>query len=294
MKLTLTKTKWHGDPSADRDRFIGGSDVGTIMGVNPWKSPYTLWAEKFGLVEAEDISDKEAVWWGTNMEDLVAKRFAMKYEATTGEKIKLFKPMVSYSCKEYPFLVGHVDRLFRGKKIGLECKTTSAYNKTDYNEGEIPPMHYMQCQFYMMVTGYREWYLATKRDQQFYITKVDYDETVADAILSACIRFWDLVQTGEAPPVDDTESTAETLAQIFPGDPDAMPADLTEYKDVLERRQTLDEQIQNLKDIKTLGDNQIKAAMGDSERGTCEGYTVSWKTNAKGTRMFRVTKKGQK
>lgn len=41
-----------------RTSGIGGSDAGTIMGSNPWKSPYQLWLEKTGQVEAEDISNK--------------------------------------------------------------------------------------------------------------------------------------------------------------------------------------------------------------------------------------------
>ena len=125
--MKLTKKKWSGDPSADRDKFIGGSDIGAILGLNPWKSAYTLWAEKTGRIEVEDISDKEAVWWGTNMEELVAKRFCMK----TGKKVK--KTTYEFSCKEYPFLVAHVDRLGVGEKFVLECKTTSARNRMNYN-----------------------------------------------------------------------------------------------------------------------------------------------------------------
>lgn len=42
-----------------RTSGIGGSDAGTIMGANPWKSPYQLWLEKTGQVEAEDIDDRK-------------------------------------------------------------------------------------------------------------------------------------------------------------------------------------------------------------------------------------------
>lgn len=33
--MKLTKKKWSGDPSANRTEFIGGSDIGTILGLNP-------------------------------------------------------------------------------------------------------------------------------------------------------------------------------------------------------------------------------------------------------------------
>ena len=76
--LTYKWKLWDGDPSSDRDKYIGGSDAGTILGLNPWKSPYTLWCEKTGLLTPEDISDKEAVWWGNYDEEGVARRFTEK------------------------------------------------------------------------------------------------------------------------------------------------------------------------------------------------------------------------
>ena len=145
----------------NRSGYIGGSDIGTIMGVNPWKSPYTLWAEKTGLVQPDDISDNDAVWFGVKEEDIIAERFTMK----TGLKVR--KSNYAYGCLEFPFLKGHVDRLASKGKWGLEIKTTSSWNKTKYDEGEVPESHWWQCQFYMFVTGYNLWYLATKRDNRF-------------------------------------------------------------------------------------------------------------------------------
>lgn len=285
--MKLTKKKWNGDPSADRDKFIGGSDIGTIMGANPWKSAYTLWAEKTGRIEPEDISDKEAVWWGTNMEDLVAKRFAMKFEEATGEKVKLYKPMVSFSTAEYPFLVGHVDRLFRGKKIGLECKTTSARNKTNYAEGEIPPMHFCQCQFYMAVTGYKEWYLATKRDNEFYITKIDRNEEVIQDLIESAVRFWQMVEEDIEPPIDDSESTADTINEMYPESIQAV-MDLSDYRQTVESRIAVQHQIRSLESIKRECDNVLKSVMQDCSTGVCDEYKISWKENSRGVRVFTV------
>lgn len=285
--MKLTKKKWSGDPSADRDKFIGGSDIGTIMGANPWKSAYTLWAEKTGRIEPEDISDKEAVWWGTNMEDLVAKRFAMKFEEATGEKVKLYKPMVSFSTAEYPFLVGHVDRLFRGKKIGLECKTTSARNKTNYAEGEIPPMHFCQCQFYMAVTGYKEWYLATKRDNEFYITKIDRNEEVIQDLIESAVRFWQMVEEDIEPPIDDSESTADTINQMYPESIQAV-MDLSDYRQTIESRVQIATQIKSLESIKRQCDSVLKSVMQDCESAVCDEHKISWKENSRGVRVFTV------
>ena len=117
-KYHLTKTKVANvrEDIENRNGYIGGSDIGTIMGVNQWKSPYTLWAEKTGLIEVEDISDKDAVWFGVMEEDIIAKRFMMK------NNMKVKKSNYAYGCKEYPYLRGHVDRI-AVKGIGSACST---------------------------------------------------------------------------------------------------------------------------------------------------------------------------
>ena len=279
--MKLTKKKWSGDPSADRDKFIGGSDIGAILGLNPWKSAYTLWAEKSGRIEVEDISDKEAVWWGTNMEELVAKRFCMK----TGKKVK--KTTYEFSCKEYPFLVAHVDRLGVGEKFVLECKTTSSRNRMNYNAGEVPPMHYAQVQFYLMLTGYKEGYLATKRDSDFYITKIDRNDEFIEEMLESAIAFWQMVQDGIEPDIDDSESTERTINQMYPESIQAV-MDLSDYRQTIESRVQISMQIKSLESIKRQCDSVIKSAMEDCESAVCDEYKISWKTNKSGVRVFTV------
>lgn len=36
----------HEEWLAIRSKYIGGSDAGTVVGLNPYNSPYALWAEK--------------------------------------------------------------------------------------------------------------------------------------------------------------------------------------------------------------------------------------------------------
>lgn len=81
----MTDEQWH----AERRKSIGGSDAGTILGLNKYSSPYALWAEKTGRVTPEDISDREAVRLGHDLEDYVAKRFQRRPESGCGGKTTL-------------------------------------------------------------------------------------------------------------------------------------------------------------------------------------------------------------
>lgn len=286
-KYHLTKTKVANvrEDIENRNGYIGGSDIGTIMGVNQWKSPYTLWAEKTGLIEVEDISDKDAVWFGVMEEDIIAKRFMMKTE------LKVKKSNYAYGCKEYPYLRGHVDRIAAKGKWGLEIKTTSSWNKTKYDEGEIPESHYWQCMFYMFLTGWDTWYLATKRDNRFYITKINRDDEAIERMLDACEDFWNHVQSGEPVEIDGSDSTQETLEQMYPEEHQGETVNLDSQEDTLLALLELGTQEKNLKELKTKYQNEIKAVLGEAEKGETGQFIVSWKANAKGTRVFRLVEK---
>jgi len=56
-----------------RNRGIGGSDAASILGLNKWKSPIRVYMEKIGEIEPEKVG--EAAYWGTKLEDLLAKEF---------------------------------------------------------------------------------------------------------------------------------------------------------------------------------------------------------------------------
>ena len=72
-----------------RKRGIGGSDAAAVAGLNPWKSPMAVWLEKTGRVEPEEPG--EAAYWGTVLEDVVAKEFSLR----TGIKVRREMPFSS-------------------------------------------------------------------------------------------------------------------------------------------------------------------------------------------------------
>ena len=51
---------------------IGGSDAGTLMGVNPWSNVYRLWLDK---TQGKHFEGNEKTDWGHRLEPLVADRF---------------------------------------------------------------------------------------------------------------------------------------------------------------------------------------------------------------------------
>ena len=74
-----------------RTHSIGGSDCGTILGMNKYESPFTLWQKKLWADDyEEDISDKIQVKFGHYNEQFVAKLF----EEATGKKVRKHNKMM--------------------------------------------------------------------------------------------------------------------------------------------------------------------------------------------------------
>lgn len=282
--LHLYTETFDGDVAKGRNTFIGGSDVGTIMGVNPYKSAYELYLEKTEQIERENIDDKLQIKLGHKMEQIVAEL----YEEETGKKVQ--KQNKSFKCKEFPFLVGHIDRKVQGRKKGLEIKTTSSFNKTDYKEGEIPPSHYFQCLFYMMITGMHDWDLATLRDNNnFYITHIAWDEELAQDMLDEILHFWDCVETKTWDRgLDGSDSTSQALEKAYPAvetpsnesnmiaiQESSLPIPFVEYTNV-------NKSLKELEEIKKSFENNIKQLMGDSEYAILEDgekrFAIRWTT----------------
>ena len=77
--------QWH----EQRDKGVGGSDVGVIMGVNHYKLIGQLWREKTGKTKPEDIIHKPAVILGNAVEASITRRSADlrgRQEGSAGNK----------------------------------------------------------------------------------------------------------------------------------------------------------------------------------------------------------------
>lgn len=265
--LNMTREEW----LAHRRSSIGGSDAATIVGLNPWGSPYELWADKLGRIPPKE--ENEAMRIGHDLEQYVAERFT----EAAGKRVRRENHILRNTA--YPFAHANVDRLIVGEKAGLECKTTSVLNMRKFKDGDFPANYYVQCQHYMMVTGYDTWYLAVLvLGREFLWFEIKRNEEDIAALIEAEETFWGYVVKQEAPPVDGTDACGRTLDALYPESDPNESIDLTAVAKELEHRSELCSQIKTLELQKKQCENAIKDFMQGSERGSCEGYKVSWKS----------------
>lgn len=278
---------------AERRKSLGGSDIGSALGLCKWRSPYAVWAEKTGLTPEEP--DNEAMRQGRDLEEYVAERFS----ELTGKKVRRVNAILRND--DFPHLHANIDRDIVGEDAGLECKTASALNTSRFRGAEFPASYYTQCVTYLAVTGYKRWYLAVlvlgREFKVYQVTTVPDDEVPEwcagsvyvgaeefDSLKAFAAQFWEqYVETKTPPPVDGSESTAETIETIFAESDDAAEEiDLTAVADKLTARAELKEQKERIEAEITEAENAIKAFMETAPRGVLIGTntttTVTWKT----------------
>ncbi len=256
----------------ERKKGIGGSDASVIVGLNKWKSPFTLWMEKTGQAKEEDLSENEYVYWGNVLEETVAREFSKR----TGKKV-IRRGLLQHDT--IPFLLASVDRLVVGEDAGLECKT--AWSKKEWEGDNVPDAYYVQCQHYMLVTGAKRWHIAALiGGNHFVMQTIERNEEDIKALLKAETEFWRKVEAKEMPDVDGSEDCAKALAEKFhgglpaielPGSADKIFAEIDTLTDTASG---ILAQIEEKK-------NQLRMMLGDAEAGTTpNGRKATWKTYA--------------
>ena len=284
---TATKEEW----LAERKKSLGGSDMGAVLGLNEYSSPYTVWADKTGRLPPKEYN--EAMRLGNDLEPYVAERFAK------ASGFKLRNDNRTWRNDKFPHLHANCDRLIIGQKAGLECKTTSTLNEKKYRDGKFIDSYYAQCVTYLAVTEFDRWYLAVlifgvglriyqltriKDDvkPEWCESSVYVEDGEIEALGKAAEDFWKYVETDTAPPTDGSDSTTKTITTIYQGNTEGslslngFEGDMRQYLEIGKR-------IKELSDIQNECANRIKAFMGEMPKGECQEFRVSWSPSTRST-----------
>lgn len=289
--ITKIKTKNREEWKALRHQYIGGSDAASVVGFNPYKSVFSLWAEKTG--KTAPFEGNLATDVGTFLEEFIASKF----EEISGKKVR--RENHSLLNDKYPFAIANVDRVVVGEDAGVECKSTSELNLKNFKNGTFPANYYCQCVHYLGVTEKKKWYLAVLvGNKNFFIYQLTripndvkpewceeslyIDDDEIKALMDAEKNFYVYVTENKEPPIDGTKSTADTIAELYP-ESNEETVDLFAFADELDAIYALKAQIKALEAVKTEKENLIKEYMKMAGKGICEGYGVSWTSSERKT-----------
>jgi putative phage-type endonuclease len=260
--LSLPREKW----LELRRQGIGGSDAATVVGLNPYSSRLWLYADKLGLVPEKE--DNESMRQGRDLEEYVASR----WEEKTGKKCRRENHVLMNPT--YPWAYANIDRSVVGGGV-LECKTTSVYNKADFDAGEIPPNYYTQVQHYLAVTGADMGYLAVMvLNKGFYTYEIPRSEEDIAALMESERLFWeDHVRPQIPPEPDGSDSAQQVLDMVARTENTAL---LMDSDAAFQQMAEVGDKIKELEREKDALKQVIIQKLGSSSYGKSYGWTCSY------------------
>ncbi len=281
-----------------RQQGVTGTDIGTIMGLNPWKSPYALWCEKTGRAAPPDLSNNSSVEWGTRLEPIVAEKWLETHPKHIEPTAFIEYGQNSHVCNsgglqgitwqhsEFPKFIANPDRLVKNPDGNIEILEikTSPSGRTWQNG--IPKYYLTQLMWYIDVIGVERGHFAVLiagHDYREYTIEKDVEWIEA---MREAAEQWIAVNIGLdiAPNLDSTVSAFDTIREMHPEiDTDKtveIPAEIADaYHDAIIDGKDAEARKQD-------ASVHILSIMGDAAKATCSGVTIA-------TRRARKTKDGQ-
>lgn len=259
---------------AQRKSGITGTDIAAIAGLTKWKTPLDVWYEKRGL--AEPTPENDAMRWGTLQEPLIADFYAEKHGVT------LVEPGLMRH-KDYTWCIGTPDRLIAPDNKVLEIKTANRFMADQWGEvgsDDIPQNYFAQCQWYLILTGYKECDVAVKIDSSDYREYTVHANTaIQRRLLDIAEAFWRDNVVGGEEPLDGERNPyhSEYLDKI-----EVVDNMKSFNEDTIRAARAYDEADAAYKVAEAKKDSAraaVEALIGDASGIEGAGYKFTWKRN---------------
>lgn len=265
-----------------RTTGIGGSDAGSILGLNKYASPLSVYLSKKDFARFEGNSATE---WGNILEDPVRQKTIKEL----GIDIEVVPGM--FRNKTNSFMNANFDGLVYLEKetevsgsrlIGLgghEIKTSRVGD--GFTSDEIPDSYYSQVQHYMAVTGL-DWFLLTVFIFNTYEGKhyvIPRNDDFINHLVEVEKDFWEnnvLADIAPSPTGNDNEMD---LIKSMP-----MPEEIvldSEFELLLDEKEAIDLQVKELQTksdiIKETILMRLSAASNGENAEKTTAFAGSWK-----------------
>lgn len=215
-----------------RQAGIGASEIAAVLGISPYASPFSLYWSKVHGWEIEDTGDMEA---GRRMESAIADWAADRIDPNENLVIE---PAGLYGSAERSWQIATPDRLIYlpcpkcsedpwltcddctwGRKLVAVLEVKHPYSWDGFGEDgtdEIPVYFRTQLLQQMDVMEVGEGYLAAYCGHELRVYHLRRDDKDIAVMRAAGAAFWQRLQDGVVPGVDEHTATETTLRRLHP------------------------------------------------------------------------------
>lgn len=284
MSVTIIKPKDRAEWLERRKGGIGSSEVASILGLNPFETPYQLWRRKMGLDAPPD--ETFAMRAGHYLEDAVSRFWA---DDTGREVIKSSAGDWLFVNNEKDFMRVSPDRTFwlpdmprnNENKGILECKTTQKQIDID----DLPKHWFCQVQYQLGVSGFTQGSLAwLSAGREFGYKDIEFVPDFFAWMAEEVEKFWrDNIIGGQEPEAVSVEDVMKKYTRHTDGK--VIEATEEMYQAYLALK-SVKEELKELEERKDALEETLKLCFGDAELISCAGKTIAtWKA-AKDSEKF--------
>lgn len=267
---------WH----AARADFgaIGGSEIGTIAGYNPWQSAVTLFYKKTGKI-ADDLVPSHRMRIGTKVEDDLLEIFQEDHPElevfTTG----------TWASKANPLDRANVDAIAideNGELVLLEVKFSGD------NMTSIPLSYRAQMMWYMGLLSIKRGILVGLAGSNYVELPIEFDQFEFEVLLQLAGEFRKALAEDKQPDFEGSNSTLQTMRAIHP---DIDAEEEVELGDLgihlFNAYADLQEQEKKYREIQS----RTLAALGNAKWGLCDDRRIVYRTARNGGTPYLAWKK---
>lgn len=268
--------EWH----KAREDGIGGSEVGTILGLNPYESAYALWCKKTGRIPSQ-IEENWAIRFGKAFEGPILGLWAEEHP-----EWEVFETG-TYQDVYTPYLHANPDALARHRETGewmiIEVKTARSTWDT------VPQAYTAQVLHYMGVMNVRRGVIVAVAGMTWFEHEVPYNMEQIEIQNEMIARFWNAIQYDQKPAWDGSESTYQAVRYQHPdiADREVEVGDLGIR--LLEKQTEADRAYSELQALKS----ELMFLMGDAKHAYSGSVRVASRQNRAGNPALIVHKKGK-
>lgn len=269
-----------------RQSGIGGSDIAAILGVSPYATAYDVYQSKTQPLSDEDMN--EFAYWGTVLEDTVAREFSKR----SGLKIQNVNYLMRHPT--HRFAIANIDRAVVNRDVSgnvrfkdgklttdqiVEIKTASEYvgkNWGNEDSDEVPDQYQCQAQWYMGVTGVDVCHMAVLIGGNKYRQyRIERNQDLIDVLFETAHDFWhNHVLAGVEPDATTLQNAKDKYPRHNPDTTLDVEPD-SETAKVFEHYESLKAQEKEIKAALELAQTDLICQIQDNEALAIDGEVVA-------------------
>lgn len=320
--ININKDQNYDEWLAFRQNGLGASDIGTLMGLNPYKSKIELFYQKVGVIPIKQ-DENIPMFYGNRLEDFVANMWeyydgedpeSVIQNFNNGNKLQHCKSITGYILNsDYPHLFLSPDRIIVNKendklvyggrlieknfKGVLEVKTINGFASKQW-DGGIPPSYVTQLQTYLFGLNLNYGEIVLFEDgRKLSSVHMELNTTLKDQIIETMEDFWDRVEAAKADPEnihlyepepDGTEAFEKFLNDKYANSEIKTLQGTPELLQIAVTHKVLAAEIKELEAKSRECSNYLKNTLKEHEAiDFGASGKVIWRTDSRGVRSLR-------